>query len=226
MPEKGGIAVKKLKIVLAMLLAFVIVGVGAYLMGRTARHGTVLVEEESGQGIITEHEEISGETIRSGMNDIGELATEEYWFTQVQTYDSGKSAQIFDLSFDLPLTRNKFVYSYDGVIKAGVDFTKATVEVDNTIRRVTVTLPKAHILSTEIDYDSFELYDEQKSIFNPLSVSDVNKSDNEMIKSAEKDAIAKGLLIRADENAETLVKNFLRGAFDVRSYAIKVERLS
>ena len=217
---------KKLKIALAVLLAFVIVGVGAFLLGRSAQRGAVLSEEESGSGVVTEHEEISGETIRSGMTDIGELATEEYWFTQVQTYDSSKSAQIFDLSFDLPLTRNKFVYSYDGVIKAGVDFAAASVEVDNALRRVTVTLPKAHILSSEIDYDSFELYDEQKSIFNPLSVRDVNKSDSELLRSAEKDAIAKGVLTRADENAETLVVNFLRGAFEVRSYAIKVEHLS
>ena len=217
---------KKLKIALAVLLAFVIVGVGAFLLGRSAQRGAVLSEEESGSGVVTEHEEISGETIRSGMTDIGELATEEYWFTQVQTYDSTKSAQIFDFSFDLPLTRNKFVYSYDGVIKAGVDFAAASVEVDNALRRVTVTLPKAHILSSEIDYDSFELYDEQKSIFNPLSVRDVNKSDGELLRSAEKDAIAKGVLTRADENAETLVVNFLRGAFEVRSYAIKVEHLS
>ena len=217
--------VKKLKIALAVLLAFVVVGVGAYVLGRSAQRGTVLSEEESGSGIVAEHEEISGETIRSGMTDIGELATEEYWFTQVQTYDSSKSAQIFDLTFDLPLTRNKFVYSYDGVIKAGVDFAQATVEVDNTVRRVTITLPKARILSSEIDYDSFELYDEQKSIFNPLSVRDVNKSNSELLRSAEKDAIAKGVLERADENAETLVVNFLRGAFEVRSYAIKVERL-
>ena len=217
---------KKLKIALAVLLAFVVVGVGAFLLGRSAQHGAVLSEEESGSGVVTEHEEISGETIRSGMTDIGELATEEYWFTQVQTYDSSKSAQIFDLSFDLPLTRNKFVYSYDGVIKAGVDFAAASVEVDNALRRVTVTLPKARILSSEIDYDSFELYDEQKSIFNPLSVRDVNKSDSELLRSAEKDAIAKGVLTRADENAETLVVNFLRGAFEVRSYAIKVEHLS
>ena len=217
---------KKLKIAIAVLLAFVIVGVGAFLLGRSAQRGAVLSEEESGSGVVTEHEEISGETIRSGMTDIGELATEEYWFTQVQTYDSSKSAQIFDLSFDLPLTRNKFVYSYDGVIKAGVDFAAASVEVDNALRRVTVTLPKARILSSEIDYDSFELYDEQKSIFNPLSVRDVNKSDGELLRSAEKDAIAKGVLTRADENAETLVVNFLRGAFEVRSYAIKVEHLS
>ena len=217
---------KKLKIAIAVLLAFVIVGVGAFLLGRSAQSGAVLSEEESGSGVVTEHEEISGETIRSGMTDIGELATEEYWFTQVQTYDSSKSAQIFDLSFDLPLTRNKFVYSYDGVIKAGVDFAAASVEVDNALRRVTVTLPKARILSSEIDYDSFELYDEQKSIFNPLSVRDVNKSDSELLRSAEKDAIAKGVLTRADENAETLVVNFLRGAFEVRSYAIKVEHLS
>ncbi|MBR3562122.1 MAG: DUF4230 domain-containing protein [Oscillospiraceae bacterium] len=215
---------KKFKIAWAVLLAMVVVGVGAYLLGRGAQRGTVLAEEE--QGIAAEREEISVETIRSGMSDIGELATEEYWFTQVQTYDSSKSAQIFDLSFDLPLTRNRFVYSYDGVIKAGVDFTKASVEVDPAARLITVRLPRAQILSSEIDYDSFELYDEQTSIFNPLSVRDVNRSNHEMLQSAEKDAIAKGVLDRADENASLLVQNFLRGAFHAHTYAIRVERLS
>ena len=142
----------------------------------------------------------------------------------METYDSTKSAQLFNITFDLPLTRTKFIYSYDGVIKAGVDFTKIEVEKDDLKRVITVTLPKSYILSTEIDFDSFELYDEQQSIFNPVSVKDVNDTNRSMIQTAEKDALAKGLLERADKNAETLIKNFLRGGYDVREYAVRIER--
>lgn len=214
---------KKIRLVLICVCVLVVVGIGAYVLGRTTPHGTVQAENEEEQGIVTESIEISGETIRAGMRDIGELATEEYWFTQVQTFDSTKSAQLFNITFDIPLTHTRFIYSYDGVIKAGIDFTQAEVEKDDLKRLITVKLPKAYILSSEIDYDSFELYDEQNSIFNPISVKDVSDTNREMLRAAEKDAIAKGVLNRADKNAEELVKNFLRGGYDVLQYAIKIE---
>ena len=215
---------KTLKKALIIALALVVVGVGAYLLGRGAPRGTVQAESETQGRIVSEDVTITGEIIRSGLNDIGELATEEYYFTQVETYDSTKSAQLFNITFDIPLTRTKFIYSYDGVIKAGVDFKKVEVEKDDLKRVITVTLPKSYILSTEIDFDSFELYDEQQSIFNPISVRDVNDTNREMVRAAEKDALAKGLLDRADKNAETLLKNFLRGGYDVLEYAVRIER--
>lgn len=214
---------KKIRLVLICVCMLVFVGIGAYVLGRMTPRGTVQAENEEEQGIVTESIDISGETIRAGMRDIGELATEEYWFTQVQTFDSTKSAQLFNITFDIPLTHTRFIYSYDGVIKAGIDFTQAEVEKDDLKRLITVKLPKAYILSSEIDYDSFELYDEQNSIFNPIRVYDVSDTNREMLRAAEKDAIAKGMLERADKNAEELVKNFLRGGYDVLQYAIKIE---
>lgn len=214
---------KKIRLVLICVCMLVFVGIGAYVLGRMTPRGTVQAENEEEQGIVTESIDISGETIRAGMRDIGELATEEYWFTQVQTFDSTKSAQLFNITFDIPLTHTRFIYSYDGVIKAGIDFTQAEVEKDDLKRLITVKLPKAYILSSEIDYDSFELYDEQNSIFNPIRVNDVSDTNREMLRAAEKDAIAKGMLERADKNAEELVKNFLRGGYDVLQYAIKIE---
>lgn len=214
---------KRKRLIINVALLLIVVAGWAFLLGRTMRPVAVQVEETTDEGLIAEEVEITGETIRSGMTDIGELATEEYWFTQVETFDKSKTAQLFSITFDVPLTRTKFVYSYDGVIKAGIDFTKTEVEKDELKRLITITLPKAYILSSEIDYDSFQLYDEKTSIFNPLSVKDVSDTNREMIRSAEKDAIAKGVLDRADKNAEKLVKNFLRGGYDLRGYAIKIE---
>lgn len=217
-------AKKYLLLSLAAAVVLLAVGGGAYLAGRGARLGETQ-EESAKRGLLTEERtEISGEIIESSLSDIGELATEEYRFKQVESYDSSKSATIFSVTFDLPLTRSKFIYSYDGVIKAGVDFSAIRVEKDDAKRLLTVTVPKAHILSSEIDFDSFELYDEQSSIFNPVSVRDVHDTNQAMLRAAEKDAIAKGLLERADDNAETLLKNLLRGGYDVREYAIRLQR--
>ena len=178
------------------------------------RQETQIVEKE----ILVEKEtEISSDIIKSGLNDIGELATEEYYYTGVETYDSSKSIK----GFDIPLTKTKFVYSYDGTIKAGIDFAKIDVEKDDLTKVITVFLPESRILSSEIDENSFQLYDEKTSIFNPFSVSDVNDTIIELKASAEKKAIEKGLLDRADDNAKTLMKNFLKSTYGLDGYTIK-----
>ncbi len=203
----------------AMLLSLAAV----LLLMRDFRHGEPAPKQEH---VVEEHTEITGEIISESLRDVGELITEEYWFTQVATYDSAKSAQLFNITFDIPLTRTRFVYSYDGVIRAGVDFSQIEVEKDDLKRLITVYLPKPYIIGSEVDFDSFELYDEQSSIFNPVSVRDVNDTNKTLLRTAEKAALDKGLLERADKNAETLLKNFLRGGYGVPEYVIRVERKS
>ena len=80
-----------------------------------------VVEKEK---IIEKEVEITSVTIRDGLRDIGKLCTAEYYFTHVTTFDSQKQIN----GFIIPLTKSSFVYSYDGTIYAGIDFTKITVE--------------------------------------------------------------------------------------------------
>ncbi len=215
---------KKLVLALGALMVMVMMTVTITILLGALTRGGEKPQSAPQEHIVEEHTQITGEIIRSGLSDIGELATEEYYFTQVATYDSTKSAQLFHITFDLPLTHTRFIYSYDGVIKAGIDFAQVEVEKDDLRRLITVRLPKPYILSSEIDFDSFELYDEKTSIFNPVSVKDVNDTNRTMLRAAETAAIDKGLLERADKNAEALIKNFLRGGYDVLEYAVKIER--
>lgn len=207
---------KKLGKVLLVLLLIAGVGVGAFVFGRGLTENETVSTDEN---LLTETETvITGDIIRDGLRGIGELATEEYYFTEVETYDSNKKIK----DFDIPFTTSRFVYSYDGLIKAGIDFTAIDVEKNDLTKTVTVTLPKSEILSSEIDEDSFMMYDEQQSIFNQLSISNFNTTNADLVKRAEDKAIKKGLLDRADENAVTLMKNFLLQTYDISDYAIKV----
>jgi hypothetical protein len=173
---------------------------------------------ESSMGIATETV-ITGEIIREGLADIGELATQEYYFTEVESYDSQKKVN----DFKIPLTTSRFVYSYDGMIKAGIDFTGIQVEKDDLKKLIMVKLPKAKILSVEIYEDSFKVYDEKQSIFNQVSISDFNNTNANLKARAEERAIERGLLDKANDNAVLLLKNFLLSTYDVSDYAIKVE---
>ncbi|HIT64986.1 MAG TPA: DUF4230 domain-containing protein [Candidatus Ventrimonas merdavium] len=59
---------------------------------------------------------------------------------------------------------------WEGTIKAGIEITDITAEVDETNKVITVYLPKAKILSHEIDDESFETLDEKAGLFNPIEV--------------------------------------------------------
>ena len=207
---------KKLKLIVPIILVALMIAAAFYISNRIERNTSTVKEDNT----FTQTEKtITGDIIKSGLADIGELATEEYYYTGVESFDSSKSIK----GFELPFTTTRFIYSYDGVIKAGIDFEEIEVEKDDLKKLIVVTLPPSRILSSEIDHDSFKLYDEKQSIFNPLKVGDVNDTIKDLKAKAEADAVKKGVLKRADKNAVTLLKQFLKSTYDLSDYTIKVE---
>ena len=208
-----------------LILLAVIIGVTWMARQDTAADPKGKNERESAASASTEEGKIflkditlSGETIQSGLREIGKLCTAEYDFTHVETFESQKD--LFGLK--IPGTKASYVYSYDGTIMAGVDFTRISVEKDDARMRITIHFPKVEIISSEIDMDSFTLYGEKKSIFNPFEVEDFALTQSDMIRMELEKAVEDGILDRAAENAEQILINFLTGTFDLDRYEIRV----
>lgn len=200
-----------------LLLCWIIFQAKKYEDSRQVR--TVEVIREVKTSRITEKEiEISGETIRFGLSRIGKLSTAEYQYTHVEQFESVREIQ----GFKLPFTSSKFIYSYDGTITAGIDFTRIQVDKNDKTRRITVMLPEAEILSSAVDQDSFQLYDEKNNIFNPIRVADVSTSLARLKTSEEQKAVENGLLTTAMTNAVALVKNFMHATWPLDDYRIEV----
>jgi hypothetical protein len=157
---------------------------------------------------------VKSRTIELGLKDIGELATQAGYYTNVQVIED--SQKIF--GHKVPLTESKYIFSYNGVIKAGVDFEKIEVNVDERMKTVAITIPEIKITSNDVDPDSLEIYDEKKSIFTPLSVTDVNVSIMELKQEAEANAVENGIFESARENAEMLIGKFLSVQYDPSEY--------
>ncbi|MBR2591541.1 MAG: DUF4230 domain-containing protein [Oscillospiraceae bacterium] len=208
-----------------LILLAVIIGVTWMARHETATDPKGKNERESatsastGEGkIFLKDITLSRETIQSGLREIGKLCTAEYDFTHVETFESQKD--LFGLK--IPGTKASYVYSYDGTIMAGVDFTRISVEKDDAKMRITIHFPKVEIISSEIDMDSFTLYGEKKSIFNPFEVEDFALTQSDMIRMELEKAVEDGILDRAAENAEQILINFLTGTFDLDRYEIRV----
>ena len=149
-----------------------------------------------------------------GFEDIGELATQAAYTTIVE--DTDVSRELFGVS--IPFTQSKLIYSYDVVVKAGLDFD----QVKWTVRenKIKVEMPEIRILSSEIQFDSFQTYYENESIFRPVKIDENNQAIQEMVKKAETTAVENGLLENARENAEMMIKGFIYQNFDSQEYQI------
>ena len=150
-----------------------------------------------------------------GFEDIGELATQAAYCTEVNVTEGAR--ELFGLT--IPFTQSKYVYSYDVVIKAGLDFG----EIDWTVGEdtITVRLPEIRILSSEIDLDSFRVYVENESIFRRISLEENNEAMKALQASAQENAVANGLLDNARANAETILTGFFAGEYDLSQYTLR-----
>lgn len=213
--------IKKLLIILLIIgclvgLFFIIKGA---IKKRADNYKELINDVKTEPIVIKEEVEITSEMIAEELQAIGELATYEYLFTEVV---SSSNTKTINGKFNSPFTTTSYVFSYDGVIKAGIDFTEIVVEKNDNAKRITVYLPNAEILSCDLDMDSFKIYDEKTSVFNKLTLSDVNASLVELEDSATEKALSRDILKKATDNAEKMIAQFLRSAYNAKGFSVKV----
>ena len=89
-----------------------------------------------------------------------------------------------------------------------------------TIIVILETMPKAAILSHEIDESSLEILDETKNIFNRIQIEDYNTFQTEQKKICEEYALERGLLDKAYDNARKVVSEMVQTVPDAADYKI------
>jgi hypothetical protein len=136
-------------------------------------------------------------------------------FVEVENYEKTKTILNFFTS------SSNFIYSYDGVVTAGIDCSEISVEKDDENQIITITVPPAEIRYIDIDYDSFQMYSEKEGLWNSMSMEDYNDSLSEFEDLAKENAINKGVLEKADENAKTIIENFVTGMIEDSDYTIE-----
>ena len=111
--------------------------------------------------------------------------------------------------------------TYQGVIRAGLDFDKIAMNIDSVKKVVSLEMPAPRILSNEIDLDSCEVYDEQNSIFNKIDTMNFNDSLKVMKENAEIQAKENNILENAKANAEVLIKSMFDSAPQTNGYTLE-----
>lgn len=176
-----------------------------------AMTATTIKEKEKKDKVVIS---VSTDTIQDGLANMGVLVTQEYYFTQVEKYTNEKTFLKFIIS------SSEFMYSYDGAVMAGVDFEKIKIKTDEDRKIITVDMPDSEIQAVTIDKDTFKIYSEKDSLWNPLKLEDYNISLVEFEDAAKEKAIASGILGRSDEQALNLVREFISSLPNTGEYTI------
>ncbi len=122
------------------------------------------------------------------MAEISELATVSYNYTELTKHQ--KSQTLWNIK--LPFSTSTYLIQHSGTIKAGVDLSKARITVRDTT--IFIYIPKAKILSHDIDPNSLKIISKDESIFTTISIEDFNKFNIANRDSMEREAVRSGLL--------------------------------
>ena len=191
---------------LLILLLCALATLGTFLWG--LRYGSRAAEPS-----------ITGELIGQQLRAVEELVSLEYSYTNVGRFED----QVDFYGWKVPFTSKRFIVSYDGQVKAGVDLAEAEIHVNPEKKEVSVLLPRSQIVSHEIPEDSIQVFDETKNIFNPISIKDYTGFTKDQKAQVEVKILSNGFLEEADEKARTAVEAVLSVLLEAEEYTLAVE---
>lgn len=224
-------SITALLMVVVIMVAVVIIFYKGYTSSKE-KYETIIEElEEEVERLsdpIAIYEEASREVdirlINAEIQDISELATIEYMYTDAGKFED--PAEIFGKDIPFSFTTKSFIVKWDGIIKAGVDVSKVKAEVDGASKEIIVHIPEAEILSHEIDGESIETLNEKNGLFNKIKVEDVREFDAISKDAMEQRAIENGILDKAYNNAEEIIYKIINaGVVDELGYTITFEKI-
>lgn len=175
-----------------------------------ADKATELAEAEA-KIVITEDQ------VRTFIEPAAELVTQNYRYTSADTY---KKYMDID-GWAVPFTTDQTVFTYDGVIKSGINFKDIGIKVDNDAQVITVELPEPYIISHEIDENSFQVYDVKNSVFTETAIDEYTALISEL-KQKREDAYNAEPENRENviSSAQTVIEGLLNAEGLLREYNV------
>lgn len=170
--------------------------------------------------IAKERVVVDASEFESKIQDVSELATLEYQYTNVGIVDGEKQFSFWNQK--IPFTGKTAVIVMDGEIKVGIDCSKTEVDCDDKKKEIVVKLPPSAILSNELDEKSMTVVEDEQSIFNKLTQEDHNNLRKQIKEKALENAKKSNVLEVADERAQLLIKDMIESFPNVKgNYTVR-----
>jgi hypothetical protein len=154
--------------------------------------------------------EISAHTVVKEALPVGEYASLAYHYTSVVKDISSKDLN----GWTIPFTTRKYLFTYDGIMKLGIDGTRVRVEevLDPVnVPVIRIILPPIRILSHETNDDSIEVFEQSQTIFNEIKIKEAFKVTADRKREMEEKVLSGGAVDDAKASLEQQFGTLLRG---------------
>lgn len=170
-------------------------------------------------GLIKNSSAVKSETITKMVEKIQELSTIKYRYTNVGSYENQSEL----VGIKIPLTYKRFIVTYDGVMKIGINLKNIDINVSE--KKISIKLPKPEILSNQTLDDSIKFFDQTSGIFNPIKLDDYT----DFVKALNTEALEKAqnsdLMEEATENTKLALSKLLTLNPEINDYEIVFEEM-
>lgn len=193
-PKKKGFGAtlkKILKVLFAIALAALLI-VGGLFAGMS-------FQQKKDDAKATENAPVIKNTpISQKVVELKQLTTAQLTYQGLVEYEEGKVPII---------NKNVFLMTYTAKVTAGIDFSKAIITEKDEV--IIIELPKAEVLTKQIDLDSIKYYDIKKSKINPPSREDALAAQKDAYEDLDVSMDKKELLDTANTQAKVMLKEML-----------------
>lgn len=122
----------------------------------------------------------------------------------------------------LPFSDTSILVTCDGEVKAGIDFSAVKVDVNETTRTITATLPHSKVVNNNIPQETINVLEVKNNLFNEVTFDDYSAFISAEKPIMQEKAIEMGLLDDADREAEAIIRAFLSVLPGINSYTLNV----
>lgn len=162
----------------------------------------------------TSRTKISSQVIGNRIQEIAELATLQHHYRKNANYQDAKKLLKYLPDWRINKSIKNFSLIYEGEVKMGYDLKDIQVNIDTVSMAIDITLPEPKILSHSIDFESIDIFCENKGWFNEIKLEDFKKFFLEEQKKYEADNHDM-LKKRAREQAERIITLYLESIINI-----------
>lgn len=184
---------------IVVFLAIMMIFIGAIIGIGTWSHFTATKANEEKGSFVEQVKQLSS------------LATAEAY---VKAVIEKEDNEIFgkEIKMNIPGTKRHILLIVPGTVIAGIDLEKISedaIEVQEEEKRVTITLPKGELIhAPSLHFDDVQTFSVEGVFRSEVDWEEGYELAEEAKQLIEKEAIAQGLLEKAEENAEKVLKEF------------------
>ncbi len=199
------------KLTIVVVVIALLFGLFGILFGALNR------KKSADKAAIKADEALTMITLEEILKPASELVSMKYCYTDADIYEQSKSA----FGVKVPFTTDKVVFTYSGIISAGIDISEVKYQIDDTDKRITITLPEPKILSHQMNEKDFKFFDVKNSIFTETNLEDYSDLMGELKEQKEKQLSEdEEFFDSVTENTQNVLKDFLTVSDKTKDYTV------